>query len=591
MSSLLTQARRALLGLTDTEKSLLEHFGSPDHTEVLTQHAQATQAIHAQVAAQPPGPLSTGARPGGAAPATTPDLHCWAKFVPSKVHPPKGYFGFDWMEWTRYAGSASNKQVTTGPHSATRLTAVMGTAVTNFDYCYDKYQQRYLPVAHDTYLTHRLQDEYQRLVIYGEDYFAAWLSLRPGQQITLRLYVEALNMAPVKGNYLTFAAHPNYQVTLNGQVNQAIRFGLDGGDQEVEITIKCLRACTSTALRVLDEKGLLAGQLNVVDNTHTYHLPIRVVYLVKEGPGAATQVKQLQQSFAALNLEKHLNTSVLNQAFIQVQFEKTNQVYQVHFNEAAWADKFYDKAKNWFNDYNEIDNKTKVRTGAQITFLNKVLAEYSAKYERNEPTPYRGILLVLTNIAKNPAYNIAGESNFVPFDYREAIIYGNGTNKKFLYGHEIGHALGLEHSFLNEADSEKNLESYIALLEKGQAASLKLAADYQAELNKDNLLLKKESAFYLKHPLEQKRVENYIQEQATKLAALKKTMAGNDRILTDARLQLAKYRAGTPVSSANPFKFEKYSTKNIMDYSAETDSFFHWQWKVMQQDVLKYYGN
>lgn len=96
MSSLLTQARRALLGLTNTEKSLLEHFGSPDRDEVLAQHAQATQTAHAQAATQLPGPLGTGARATKPPATTATDLHCWAKFVPAGID--RSEFGFDWVE-------------------------------------------------------------------------------------------------------------------------------------------------------------------------------------------------------------------------------------------------------------------------------------------------------------------------------------------------------------------------------------------------------------------------------------------------------------------------------------------------------------
>ncbi|RZK48138.1 MAG: hypothetical protein EOO59_16995, partial [Hymenobacter sp.] len=219
---------------------------------------QPGRAYKLMVAPAAPGRVSTGAGAPAATAATTPNLHCWARFEPRVQDAYQGEYGFDWIRWQRDPARRNDE-----------MTQVTGKPISSLAYCYDTHQQQYLPVAKDVHLRGKLQAEYQRLLVYGEDYYAGWLSLRPGQEVKLWLCVEALNKAPLHGDYLTFGAHPHYQVTVNGQVNQAIRItpraGTNPGHPQYEdVTIKCLHPCPDTALRVFDEQGQLVGQLNVL---------------------------------------------------------------------------------------------------------------------------------------------------------------------------------------------------------------------------------------------------------------------------------------------------------------------------------------
>lgn len=207
-----------------------------------------------------------------------------------------------------------------------------------------------------------------------------------------------------------------------------------------------LSACTSTALRVLDEKSVVVGQLNAVDNTKTYLLPVRVVYLVKDGPGAAKHLADLQHKFDFLDLTSYLNKHLLNQAHIKVAFERTNHVHQLVFKEAEWAGKYYDVAHQWLNDYARVANGVRVKS----FLLEKVLKMYSAKYEKPGTAPFRGILLVMTNLDKDPADKMGGVSRVRPVEFREAIIYGTNLTDQETYAHELAHAMGLDHTFINE---------------------------------------------------------------------------------------------------------------------------------------------
>ena len=261
-----------------------------------------------------PGRVTTGARATETTPTTAdaPDYRCWAKFV--RGEPYAGEYGFDWMDWNL----DPNPQDTND-----WISKAMGVDIENFEYYYEAAKQEYVEVGKDPYLKRRLQEQYHQLLVYDNDYYIAWLSMRPGQEAKLRLQIEALNADPIAADFLTFEPHASYQVTVNGQVNEAVRItpaATQTKAQFVDITVKCLHPCTKTELYVRDEQGKRVGQLNVVDNTKTYRLPIRVIYLVKQGAASSTDLANLKSGFAALNLRKYLNENSLNQAQIQVDF-------------------------------------------------------------------------------------------------------------------------------------------------------------------------------------------------------------------------------------------------------------------------------
>ncbi|GAA4037573.1 hypothetical protein GCM10022409_23330 [Hymenobacter glaciei] len=458
------------------------------------------------------------------------------------------------------------------------ITEVMGLPIANFEYCFDAHKQQYLSVGLDAHLKQKLQDKYPRVTVYSEDYYPAWLSLLPGQEAKLQLHIEALNANPCNGDYLTFDAHTNYQVTVNGQVNEAIRITPSAGSSEkapqvVDITVKCIKACSDTSLCVLDKNGNLAGQLNVVSNTKIHQLPIRVVYLVKDGAASSTNLSALQSTFAGLNLSQYLNENSLNQANIQTFFERTSQTYQLVFKETEWAGKYYDVANMWYTDYVGIP---------KTLFLEKVMADYRAKYEASGTVPFRGIVLVVTDIRKNPADHEGGVSQVRPVNARGIIIYETNLKKESSYAHEIGHTLGLDHTFLGVEDKadlsarKANIlgnKSVLALDIKARIAYTARIKYFQAQI-----------ANSPSGSAEQKVAQDALEAE-------RKAVAQNEKTIMQAQAQIASNKQEIQAYAANPFKFGSGVTQNFMDYVATRAYFFHWQWKIMQNDVIRYYGS
>lgn len=552
-----------------------------------------------------PGRVTTGARAARptAAPATGPDLRCWAKFV--RGVPYAGEYGFDWMDWTRDPSPQNTNDW---------IAEAMGVPIASFEYCYDERKQEYVEVATDPYLKRRLQEQYPKRVVYDEDYYIAWLSLRPGQEAKLRLQIEALNADPAAADFLTFGAHASYQVTVNGQVNEAIRLAPTAtpapagappgtGAQFVDITVRCLRPCPATALYVLDENGAIAGQLNVVDNTKTYHLPVRVIYLVKQGAASSTDLANLKSGFAALNLKKYLNENSLNQAQIQADFENTNQHFELTFDEDAWAKEgFFDKANNWFTDrvYTTKDKQVKTEY-----ILQRFLAVYLERYEKKENAPFRGVLLFMTSLPKNKADNEGGVAFTFPEPSRQCIIFQPNLGNIGTYAHEIAHVLGLEHSFWEKKEQEAFLETKNninirkIIIEKNRAITqsnrnaIKHNTDLsikpkEIEIKKYEELIKSSTYPYKKEAME------FIAKRRSEIDKTKSVNIKIQKTIDEAAAVEVEFKdiitSTLRIFHNNPYKWHQNKTNCIMDYTSNRNSFYRFQWAVMQNDVIKFYG-
>jgi len=102
-------------------------------------------------------------------------------------------------------------------------------------------------------------------------------------------------------------------------------------------------------------------------------------------------------------------------------------------------------------------------------------------------------------------------------------------------------------------------------------------------------------------------LQNVEKASLAKIAALQKAaqnpptpaeqtaITAEQQNLTSLQDRLRELQAQELLYRRNPFKFDQFSTENMMDYDPTTTvdnrrSFWHWQWAVLQADLTAYYG-
>ena len=137
-----------------------------------------------------------------------------------------------------------------------------------------------------------------------------------------------------------------------------------------------------------------------------------------------------------------------------------------------------------------------------------------------------------------------------PLDNRQCIIFQPNLEHLSSYAHEIGHVLGLPHTF-------KEGDSYEQLISKKKN-----------EITPYNQWLNNNSEYVKRNPNDEnvsnvRRYINYI----------KKIIQAYEKI-----------------KLYDIYKFNKKTTENIMDYDLSNQkSFTIWQVRIMQEEVLNYY--
>lgn len=522
----------------------------------------------------------------------------------------KGEFGFDWTEWDDKG----------------ELMAIQNTSANSLEYVYDDKKDEYIPATGDTRTLglQKLRSGYDYSKLYNYPYIAPYLSLLPNQEAKLKMRIRYLTkdaQPDPKKDYLTFDANECYEITVNGQTNEGIKYTPKADQELIDITIKCKKAGPAQFLIVKDETGTpikgVIGKIKAVDNTKMYQLPIRIVCVVKDNPNKETEVKNLLKEFEGADIEKYLNTQSLNQALIKCTIEKDPKYY-IAFKEDEWDGKYYNKTGNYFTTYEYEEEKNGVKKKKSENIPNKFLSDYEKLFESTNGTAFRGAIMFITKIDNNPKQTV-GVSQTDPADFRAIVVFGDGLKDKTTYAHEIGHLLGLKHIFL--ADTEKvDLEQIKDVKKKNKEAIAKnLEARFKNEaairkneeyitnnekLIKDNKKRIKENEKYLSDPnnavIAKKNIDT-LKKNNEKIEAKSKinrdsitTCEQNIKAIDDANNLMNKRIVEGDIAlarfKADSFRFKQSDTGNIMDYGVDRTVFTYQQSTRMKSDVVAYYG-
>jgi hypothetical protein len=243
------------------------------------------------------------------------------------------------------------------------------------------------------------------------------------------------------------------------------------------------------------------GGVRMMENK-VLKLKFRIIALVSSDGSPSTKAKALFQKFNDKGIADYLNKNSLNQAGYEVEIENQEMFenlgstdvddYLFAFDKEDWTkrnlfsvdkdrkkytlvkgeDKFdIEQQEGQIGDFIEQDGvdekgdkKYKVTTN-DIDFIT--IKEYKNKLKSKNKSYETGGIIILSDLECTDS-SIAAYSRISPVNHYALLIYSSGIDVKVNYAHEIGHMLGLEHTFFENEDikSFEKSKKYMADLQK-----------------------------------------------------------------------------------------------------------------------------
>lgn len=339
---------------------------------------------------------------------------------------------------------------------------------------------------------------------------------------------------PVAETAADVEANPDYQ--------EILLIPLEQKEVEFILTIKCLDYTTDengehfpVYLKREGNADIPIGGFTMMQNV-PLKLNFRVIALVDD-ENPETKAKELFRIFKENNVYEYLNTNSLNQAGYEVEIENQAMLnnpdianvddYLFAFNKDAWVEEgMFEK------DYTKNKKSTTIiiRDGIEQRFESeekvtmdvfkhndnqidyKVMKAYRAKLENaNLPTNYER-LIILANYESDSS--TGGFSRTDPIDHYAVLLYKTNTASKTTYAHEIGHMLGLQHTFMEskEENAFSGKKAYYATFKN----------EIQNRENNDNIYTRYKTSCRCRKDTLVSGLMNYNTFANTKLSELRK---------------------------------------------------------------------
>lgn len=230
-------------------------------------------------------------------------------------------------------------------------------------------------------------------------------------------------------------------------------------------------------------------------------LKFRVIALISNENDTNAKAKALFKKFKDANIKDYLNKNSLNQAGYEVEIDNFDQMDNDNVDEYYYAfDKEDWKTKGLFEE-NHVKNKMKTKIsisytgdgkpiktetiideqeivdvitheGKEVDYKTTIL--YNEKLKNTSKT-YNGGLVILSDYECKED-SVGAFSRSFPLNHNSIFVYSTNNNGS-TFAHEIGHMLGLTHTFIRESNKEEFFDK------KGYYTKLK-----------DNLKITKESS-------------------------------------------------------------------------------------------------
>ncbi|MBU2951525.1 hypothetical protein KO493_12535 [Tamlana agarivorans] len=404
-----------------------------------------------------------------------------------------------------------------------------------FDWMRDEYEE-----ISENY--EKLKKEYTPTKIHDQDYFVPWLSMFPNQEnVKLNLVITEIEGSLKDTDIIKLPPKSGIKFVPNElKISEA---------NCKEITVVCETPLSNdVVISLLDKDNNEVGKLNVFKNANHEQLyfnitPVRILRgvsserdkqiienMMDHSQGFGDKSKDINGDLQ--NLQKYLNEQSLNQALLQCHI---GQVYDVIIDEEKW-----------------IADDLIVDEGC--AFKGNLLDKFEVEFKKQHPKAFknRGITVFLSplkNVKKDNSTGAGGYGNLGDIDSKNLAIFETNLWNKESFAHEIAYVAGLEHSFREDED---------------------LTAEEVISYN----YRKAEIDGYFDKII---KTGGYTKEEIRKLWV---PYSDEMRVINSALYTLNR----------NLYKFKQAETDNFMDYNNKRKSFWKFQWKSLQEDVLKFYN-
>jgi len=372
-------------------------------------------------------------------------------------------------------------------------------------------------------------------LLKDKEYFVPWLSMFPNQNnVKLLLEIEIINkngiqeddyivLKPTKG----ISFNPNTiklsEIPTEEERKKDISNYLSIADQKAVVEIFCNKLEKDVCVDILSSKGKVVGKLNIIANNEI--LPLKVKFVKVCSKKDLEKLKGKYDLFIE-DLKNFIKNRSLNQALIEP------KIIEEDFNKLE------------FINTDDLSKENFITEG--IIKYSVASKNIKNKYNLNS---FKGIIVFFCYFDNEKSS--AGTAECLPLDNPFLFIYKNSASESDL-AHEIGHVLGLVHSFGGKeyenvkSQSENNINYYKTLFQ-----------DLKKKYKNQDLSKQKQ------------QIDKYISDENKKISEVEELF------------------------SKNKYEFSEGQTTNIMDYQEdrkEQKDFFHWQWLVMREEVKKYYS-
>lgn len=387
-----------------------------------------------------------------------------------------GEFGFDWVD--------------VDPETM-EIQKIQGVPFEKVEYFYKKGNTtpdlgNIIPIGEDKPAAIQAIQRNYDLINFSDYVDTPFILIKPGEQATLSL--EVFFEGESQDDYISITGDEYYSFKIDGEEKRK-----DENDkttkkkivakEQLQLTINCSKESLDKKYYFLHTgvKGPREiGGLNMMENK-VLKLKFRVIALVSNEGNPSAKAKALFAKFRDNGITEYLNKNSLNQAGYKVEIENQEIFKNLNYPDVNIDDYFYAfdkedwKRKNYLGtrekqrgiidangntpigpDGNYLQEKYLVDT--LFKTINKDSIDYLSieEYSKKISKPYTGGVIILAD-GECMETSTGAFSRTLPINHNAIFVYSTNIENKDTYSHEIGHLLGLEHSFIEiDVSTNKN---------------------------------------------------------------------------------------------------------------------------------------